>query len=138
MSICFRTTRRVEFHHTDAAGIVHFSTFFLYMEEVEHEFLRSRGLSVMMRDKEGVISWPRVAANCQYRSSAKFEDVLDVDLHVGRIGDKSVTWEFHFSLDGKEIATGEMTSVCCRLEDGHVPRSIAIPADIREKLSSAS
>lgn len=138
MSAVFPTTRRVEFHHTDAAGIVHFSTFFLYMEEVEHEFLRSRGLSVMMRDNEGVISWPRVAASCDYRSAARFEDVLDVELRISRIGDKSVTWGFRFLLDGKEIATGEMTSVCCRLEDGRVPRSITIPADIREKLSAAS
>ena len=37
----FRTTRRVEFRDTDAAGIVHFSAFFFYMESVEHEFLRS-------------------------------------------------------------------------------------------------
>ena len=36
----YRTTRRVEFRDTDAAGIVHFSAFFFYMESVEHEFLR--------------------------------------------------------------------------------------------------
>ncbi len=136
MSGVFRTTRRVEFHHTDAAGIVHFSTFFIYMEEVEHEFLRTRGLSVMMRDEQGVISWPRVAAKCEYRSAAKFEDVLDVELQIARIGEKSVSWSFRFSLADREIALGEMTAVCCRIADGQAPRGILIPEAIRRKLTA--
>ena len=46
MQVPYRTCRRVEFRDTDAAGIMHFSTYFTYMEEVEHEFLRSLGTSV--------------------------------------------------------------------------------------------
>jgi len=134
----FRTMRRVEFHHTDAAGIVHFSQFFLYMEEVEHEFLRSRGLSVMMRDAEGVLSWPRVAASCEYRSTVKFEDVLDVELEISRLGEKSVTFSFRFAHQGRAIATGQVTTVCCRIESDGAPRSIAIPGEIREKLTASS
>ncbi len=52
MTSVFRTTRRVEFADTDMAGIVHFANFFRFMEAAEHEFLRSRGLSVAM-DWEG-------------------------------------------------------------------------------------
>ncbi len=137
MTAVFRTTRRVEFHQTDAAGIAHFSTFFIYMEEVEHEFLRSRGLSVMMRDEQGVISWPRVAATCQYRSAARFEDLLEVEMRIARLGDKSVTWGYRFSLAGKEVAIGEMSAVCCRLEADGTPRSIPIPEEIRQKIAAA-
>ena len=36
----FTTARRIEFRDTDAAGIVHFSAFFLWMESAEHELLR--------------------------------------------------------------------------------------------------
>ena len=54
--------RRVEFRDTDAAGLAHFSTYFTFMEEAEHEFLRRRGLSVLMHDADGPLSWPRVAA----------------------------------------------------------------------------
>ncbi|MEL7264077.1 MAG: hypothetical protein AAFP69_04590, partial [Planctomycetota bacterium] len=42
----FSIQRRVEFRDTDAAGIVHFSAFFPFMETAEHAFLRSLGLSV--------------------------------------------------------------------------------------------
>ncbi|HEX5447277.1 MAG TPA: thioesterase family protein [Pirellulales bacterium] len=130
----FCTTRRVEFHHTDAAGIVHFSQFFLFMEEVEHEFLRSRGLSVMMRDEQGVVSWPRVAARCQYRSTVKFEDLIEIELQIDRLGEKSVGFGFRFTHQGREVADGEITAVCCRIEPDGTPRSIAIPAGVREKL----
>lgn len=136
MTAPFRTTRRVEFHHTDAAGIVHFSQFFLYMEEVEHEFLRSRGLSVMMRDAEGVLSWPRVSARCDYTNTVRFEDLLDVELEIARLGEKSVTFAFRFAHQEHEIALGQVTTVCCRIESDGAPRSIAIPTEIREKLTT--
>ena len=48
----FRTSRRVEFRDTDAAGIVHFSVFFTWMEAAEHELLRSLGLSVVLEGRD--------------------------------------------------------------------------------------
>ena len=42
----FKTRRRVEFRDTDAAGIVHFSAFFFWMESAEHELLRAAGVDV--------------------------------------------------------------------------------------------
>ncbi len=136
MTTPFRTTRRIEFRDTDAAGIAHFSVFFLLMEQVEHEFLRSRGLSVVSRDEQGPISWPRVSSRCDFRSAVRFEDVLDVELRIARIGDKSVTYAVAFSHQGKAVAEGEITSVCCRMQEQGPPLSISIPASIRERLTS--
>ena len=39
MGSAFVMRRRVEFIDTDMAGIVHFATYFRYMETAEHEFL---------------------------------------------------------------------------------------------------
>jgi acyl-CoA thioester hydrolase len=134
MSQPFRTTRRVEFSHTDAAGLAHFSAFFRYMEEAEHEFLRARGLSVLTHDAEGALSWPRVSAHCDYEGAVKFEDVLDIELRLERLGKKSVTYAFTFTHGGRPIATARMTSVCCRLDMHGPPQSIPIPDDIRSKI----
>lgn len=135
MSI-FRSRRRVEFRDTDAAGIAHFSVFFNYMEEVEHAYLRSLGLSVVMHDAAGEFSWPRVAAHCEYQGAVRFEDVLDIELAVERIGGKSITYRFVFSYDGRQVAAGRLTVVCCRMQpDG--PLSVPIPPEIVAKLSSA-
>jgi 4-hydroxybenzoyl-CoA thioesterase/acyl-CoA thioester hydrolase len=130
----YRTLRRVEFRDTDAAGLMHFSAFFTYMEEAEHEFLRFAGLSVLSQDDEGVLTWPRVAARCEYTAAVKFEDVLDIEVGIQRLGNKSVTYGFTFRLDNRPVATGEVTSVCCRFDAEGRPRSVEIPAWFAEKI----
>jgi 4-hydroxybenzoyl-CoA thioesterase/acyl-CoA thioester hydrolase len=136
--IMFRSSRLVEFRDTDAAGIVHFSVFFQYMEQAEHEFLRSRGLSVFGSDEQGRLTWPRVSASCDYHGSARFEDTVDVDLAIERIGEKSLTYAFAFSVAGAEIGKAKLTVVCCRETGPGRYVSTPIPEWFREKLTSAN
>jgi 4-hydroxybenzoyl-CoA thioesterase/acyl-CoA thioester hydrolase len=132
----FRTTRRVEFRDTDAAGIMHFSAFFARMEEAEHELLRELGLSVVMHDAEGEVTWPRVSAHCDFQRPARFENLLDIEVLVTRLGLSSATYEFVFAHQGLRLAVGQMTSVCCRIyADGSI-KSIAIPSSILNKLQT--
>ena len=138
MDFVFRTQRRVEFRDTDAAGIVNFSVFFTYMEQAEHELLLSRGLHVMTHDDAGSVSWPRVAARCDYQSSARFEDLLDIEVTISRLGKKSITYEFHFSVGGRAVASGEVTAVCCRIGAGSELKSIPIPPDFTARLQGAA
>jgi acyl-CoA thioester hydrolase len=136
MSSFYHATRRIEFRDTDAAGIAHFSVFFLFMEEAEHELLRHLGLSVMLHDEQGKISFPRVGARCDYQRAVKFEDVLDIEVSIVRLGQKSITYEFNFSTDGQPVACGQITTVCCRFADDGTPQSIPIPQWIAEKLQA--
>lgn len=132
----FQTTRRVEFRDTDAAGIMHFSAFFTMMESVEHEMLLSLGTSVLVRNGAGqTISWPRVAAHCDYRGAAHFEEILDVSLTISRLGKKSVTYQYVFSRADEPIAEGHITAVCCRLGEQKQLQSIPIPAEVRTSLA---
>jgi YbgC/YbaW family acyl-CoA thioester hydrolase len=131
----FRTTRRVEFHETDMAGMVHFSNFFRYMEYAEAAFLRARGLTVAWRDAAGGrLGLPRVAAACDYVAPARFEDVLDIDVTLARVGSKSVTYEFVFSRDGAVLARGRVSAVCCRTGPDGALTSVAIPPEVRARL----
>lgn len=132
----FHTQRRIEFRDTDSAGIAHFTAFFYLMEEAEHELLRSLGLSVLARDDEGPISWPRVSAHCDFRRAVKFEDVVDVFVRIERRGAKSVSYAFRFELAGQTVAEGTLTAVCCRLSPDGPPRSIAIPRSIVDRLDT--
>jgi len=131
----FKTTRRVEFCDTDAAGILHFSAFFQLMEQAEHELLRSVGLSVVMSDAEGKIGWPRVSARCDFRSAVRFEEELEIVVSIGRLGEKSVTYAFAVTCAGRDVAAGEITSVCCRMKEGQTLEPITIPLRFREKLA---
>lgn len=130
----FHTTRFVEFADTDMAGIVHFSAFFRYMEAAEHALLRHLGFSVFSEHGGEVITFPRVAVSCEYHSPARCEQTLDISVTVERVGTKSVTYGFAFSHNGRDLATGTMTSVCCRVPHGGQPVSIPIPDAMGDKL----
>ncbi|GIW98037.1 MAG: 4-hydroxybenzoyl-CoA thioesterase [Pirellulaceae bacterium] len=131
----FRYQRRVEFCETDAAGIAHFSAFFCYMEQTEHAFWRSLGETVLQDLGDGWhLSWPRVHVECDYRSAAKFEDLLTISLQVGRLGARSLTTVYHVEVEGRTIAEGKVVAVCCRVHSQHGMAPVEIPARLREKL----
>lgn len=132
-----RTTRRVEFAETDQAGIVHFSHFFRYMEEAEHAFLRSLGTSVVSEQNAVKLSWPRVAAKCDFLSPAFFEDVLDVHLWVARVGTKSIGYRVAISREAAPLSQGSLTSVCCLCPHDRPMEPVPIPDTLREKIEPA-
>jgi acyl-CoA thioester hydrolase len=135
MSTPFRVTRRVEFHDTDMAGIVHFSNFFRYMEVAEVEFLRARGLHVAWQQGQGErLGFPRVAASCDYRRPLRFEDEVEITVTIARLGRKSVTYDFEFVCRGEQAAKGSVTAACCRRKPDGGYESIEIPPDLRAKL----
>ena len=131
----FRTSRLVEFHDTDMAGIMHFASFFHYMESAEHELIRTAGFSVHSQIDGQSISFPRVSATCDYRAPARSEDLLDIAVSLTRIGNKSLHYRFDFTIDNRDIATGKITSVCCRIAPGQPMVSVPIPAEIKKELS---
>lgn len=134
----FTTTRRVEFAETDMAGIVHFAEFFKYMEQAEHEFFRSLGLSIMRAQADGsVMGWPRVSASCSYEAPAYFEDVLEVRLNVSRKGVKSLTLDFEFWRGQTRVAHGRLKTACCLCRHDAPLQSIPIPPEYGEKLQEA-
>ena len=53
MAEAFHYRRRVEFCETDAAGIVHFSAYFQYMEQAEHSRSRHEDCLRQSRDTFG-------------------------------------------------------------------------------------
>lgn len=139
----FSTTRRVEFRDTDAAGIVHFSAFFPMMESAEHEMLRSLGISVMPRHSSGPVAkrvtWPRVAATCDYVAAARFEDVLRVSVSVAKLGTTSVSYSFRFHREEQDrdqtIAVGSIVAVCCQISESGLNK-VPIPEFHRSKLQT--
>ncbi len=133
-------TRRVAFSETDQAGVMHFSNFLRWMEDAEHAFFRSLGLSIET-ERDGVrISWPRVSVGCDFSGPARFQDELEVRLRVARVGRKSVSFEGEFLLAGRPVALARSTSVCCAIHPGRdgVFEPIDIPDDIRARLAQGS
>ncbi len=133
----FSIIRRVEFHETDMAGIMHFANFFRWMEICETDFSRSLGLPQISFVPGQVVGWPRVRATCDYRAPLRFGDSVDVRLFVKRLGRRSVTFVFHFRLAGVIAAVGEITAVCVKADDKGAMIAQPLPDDVRGKLQEA-
>ncbi len=131
MPSVYCSERRVEFCETDAAGIAHFSSLIIYMEQAEHALLRFLGLSVASSNSGE--SWPRVRVECDFISPAMFEEMISLQSTIALLGTKSVTYQHRLSIGSRPVATGKITSVCCSRLDGSMT-SIIIPPHIRERL----
>ena len=135
----FKVQRRVEFSETDMAGIMHYSNFFRFMETAEHAFYRSLGHSVVMKDVDPPLGWPRVHAECDYFKPLRFEDLVEVHMLVKEKKSKALTYVFRFyKLNGatEEVARGALTVVCVAHVNGAM-RAVEMPKELADKIEVA-
>ncbi len=130
----FIHNRQVQFAETDMGGIVHFSSFFRYMEEAEHAFLQSLGLSVVMYLDGKRIGMPRVSAKCDFHHPARFQDTLQIFVKLQRLGTSSLSYTIDIKKGDLLLATGSIVAVLCELVDQSPPKSIPIPKTMRDLL----
>lgn len=96
--------RRVQYKETDASGIVHFSSFFVYAEEAEHAMWRAAGLSVEPAYTE--IGWPRVSASFDFFKPLRFEDEIEVRIRLVERTAKTLRYQSVIVRSGEVAAIG--------------------------------
>jgi len=131
----YRLRRRVNFYETDAAGIVHFSAFFRYMEEAEHALWREAGLSI--HPSEGDIGFPRVATSFEFHRPLRFEQEFDVCMRIVAMTRKTIRYACLVTLGETKIATGSLTIACVRCRPNEPMKAIEIPQGITACLQVA-
>jgi acyl-CoA thioester hydrolase len=121
---------------TDAAQVVHYSNYFRFFERAEEEFYRHLGFSFNDTTEKG-LWFPRVEAFCQYKRPARFNNLLEVELAVDELKERTV--ELAFRVFNKEtatlLATGYVVVVAADKQTG---KATKIPAEIAEKLAAFS
>lgn len=147
MSYRYLHRRRVLFSETDLAGIAHFSNFFRWMEEAEHAFYRSLGLSVhplQAGSPDTRTGWPRLKASAEYRLPMQFEEEFEVELLVAEMRSKAIRYELKFWKNPDDPATrklaarGELVVVAVRAEpETREMHASAIPDNFRQRISCA-
>ena len=134
---------RVPFHDVDSTGRIHFTAMLRYMEMAEHELRRSLGFP--QATSFAGIAFPRVHVSCDYRGAIRYDDVLDIEARVERVGRSS--WAVAFTarlmedargreqVEQKEqppvVAEGSMTMVTM---DAATEQTLPIPAELRAAL----
>jgi len=125
--------RRVAFSETDTAGIVHFSNFFRYFEDAEHEIWRSAGLSI--HPETSPIGWPRVSASCEFHRPLRFEQEFEVIVRIAEMTRRTITYTGEITRSGERVATATWKIACVsKLPDGSM-KSIDIPEDVASCLA---
>jgi YbgC/YbaW family acyl-CoA thioester hydrolase len=130
-----RLTRRVQFHETDAAGVVHFSRYFVYVEEAEHGLWRSAGLSIHPRQAD--VGWPRVHASFDYHRALRFEDEFEAWIRIVAIDEKTISYVCTLSRGDTRIATGRLTIACATRQPNQPMRAAPIPPEVLSRLAVA-
>lgn len=128
----FKTSFRVTWADTDAAQVVHYSNYFKFFERAEEEFYRHVGFSFTDLHARG-LWFPRVEAFCQYKKPARFGDLLEVEITIGELKEKSI--RFEFNIFNKEEATllaaGYIVALAADKQTG---KATEIPEEIAKKL----
>ena len=89
----YRLRRRVQFHETDSAGIVHFSWFFRYMEEAEHAMWREAGLSIAPPGVP-ISAFRASSASCRVSPAACVSKTSStVGIRIAAISEKTIRYD---------------------------------------------
>ncbi|MCB9679895.1 MAG: acyl-CoA thioesterase [Alphaproteobacteria bacterium] len=135
----FSMVRRVAFSDTDAAGIVHFARYFVWLEDCEHAFLRSVGMPVHAVDADGERLFPRVEATCAWKAPLRFDEEATLTLDVVALRRKVVVYEVKVHAPGRAepCAVGRTTVVFSRRQPDGTLASAPFPADLHARLAEA-
>jgi acyl-CoA thioester hydrolase len=128
----FSATTRVGFSDTDAQGIVYYGRYLPYFDLARVEYHRNLGLLGMDIGAEGEEFVMR-ACTIEYLAPAVFDDVIEVDVRMARIGRTSATWEFaaHRQRDDVLLVTATQTLVLVDLDER---KAVTIPDSYREAI----
>ncbi|MFT3842643.1 MAG: thioesterase family protein [Myxococcaceae bacterium] len=109
--------QRVIYGDTDQMGVVYYANYFRYFELSRSEWFRAHGGSYIELEKSGLLL-PVVEAQCSYRASARYEDLLVIKAWVATLRRASLTFEYEIRKEGEEpiLVTGQTTHACITRE----------------------
>ena len=130
----FTIEERVRWGDVDAARIIFYGAYIHFFEFAETELFRAVGLHYgTMFDELGI--WlPRVHLECDFRSAARLDDLLEVSVYVGRFGTKSMRLNFEVRRKNEAdlIATAHFVLAAVKQDTFE---TIPIPNELRERLA---
>lgn len=130
----FTADYRANFSDTDAAGIVHFSTIFFWVEATEEALFRHLQLPFLKTDGAKLSGFPRVRVECDYLSAIHREEIVTLTLTPLEIGDKKLVWAFAAHVGERAVAKGALTTVYAWREAQGPMSAALVPLAIKEAL----
>lgn len=123
---------RVRFRECDMQGHVFFAEYPAYMDVAITELWRERvgGWQAMVDGGHDLVV---AALETRYLGSARFDDEIDVEIEVARMGTTSLTTDWRVRRDGELLVEGTVRHVCI---DPATHAKKPLPDDLRAALSA--
>ena len=124
---------RVRFRDTDVQGHVYFGNYFEFCDEALSAYMRTIGMPWQELVKRGTDLF-YASASCDYLGSARFEDLIQIETQISKIGNTSITSFFVIRNEaGEVLAKATLVSVCV---DSATRKKTPVPKAFREAVAS--
>jgi acyl-CoA thioester hydrolase len=135
MSQLFRYYLRVRYAECDAQKVVFNVHYGHYLDLAALEFIRALGFADVLVN--GPIDYQLVKQTIEWKSPARFDQVVEISLRASHLGNTSFTLAAQFRIAGQEavIATAETVYV---LVDAVTLTKTPIPPDLRAALENGA
>ncbi|MEM1637163.1 MAG: thioesterase family protein [Pyrobaculum sp.] len=132
MAMPFEARYRVYWHHTDGAGIAHFSRILAIVEQAEEDFYASKGLLHV----HGRL--PRREVYASFLYPLRRGDEVLVRIWAGEVRRRAVRYRFEILnlTAGRKAAEGHVVAVCVDSEGGEL-KAVECPQEFVEAWKEA-
>ncbi|MBR2365495.1 MAG: (d)CMP kinase [Lentisphaeria bacterium] len=115
---------RIPYADTDNMGVVYYANYYKFFEMFRTEFMINAGYPYAKMEEKGV-ALPVIESGCSYKSSAKFEDVIEVTGRIAECKGVRIRIECEIHCRGKLLATGFTVHACL---DMKTRKLVKVPA----------
>ena len=131
-----RVQEYVRWSDVDVSGIIRWDVYVRFVEMAETELFRAAGFPYATLWDRLDIWLPRVQFHIDYRNPARLDELLEIEIWVGRIGRSSIRLEFAARKPGGDLAAeGYLVIVSI---DRKNAKSVEVPKALLEALAPFS
>lgn len=123
----FETDIRVRYQETDNMGVVYYANYLVWFEVARTEYLRALGILYTRIEEKGFYLMV-ASVSCQYKSPAKYDDLVRVQTWISEIKNSSMKFEYKLFVGEKLIATGDSIHVFTNKSG----RPVRMPEEIKK------
>ena len=107
----FYIEKKIYYHDTDAGGVVYYGSYLQHLEESRSEFCSSRGIDLAEYARNGFV-FPVVHLEIDYKSPARYGDVIRISSRAEKIGRCSVHFQQEIRRQDTVLVTAKMIWAC--------------------------
>ncbi|HEX8185188.1 MAG TPA: thioesterase family protein [Blastocatellia bacterium] len=129
----FHHTLRVRFAETDLQGIVFNGNYLTYYDVAWTEYFRAFGMQwkdLIEMGADTVLA----RTTLEFKSPAKFDEVLEVYTRVSKVGNTSMTFDFEIYPEGEDRLIGAASSLYVCI-DPKTLKPVRVPEQLRSRIN---